>query len=136
MEEDPELKKIREKKLKELMEQQPRSQIPTGVIHLNSKKFAETIKTSKVPVIIDYSAQWCAPCRMMTPIFERLANDFAGKIIFGKVDIDEEPGIARSFGITAVPTLIIFKDGKPIDRILGVVGYDPLYKILDELKKT
>jgi thioredoxin 1 len=136
MEKDPELKKIREKKIKELMEQQSRSQIPTGVIHLNSTKFAETIKSSKVPVLIDYSAEWCAPCRMIPPIFERLSKDFAGNIIFGKVDIDEEPGIARAFGITAVPTLIIFKDGKPIDRILGVVGYDQLYKILNKLGET
>ncbi len=134
MKEDPELEKIREKKLKELMEQQSRPQIPVGVIGMDSGKFAETIKTSKVPVIIDYSAQWCAPCRMMGPIFERLASDFAGKIVFGKVDIDEEPGVARSFGITAVPTLIIFKDGKPIDRILGVIGYEQLYQILEKIK--
>jgi len=133
MEGDQELKRIREKKIKELIEQQSQPQIPKGVIHMDSTKFAETIKNSKAPVIIDYSAQWCGPCRMMTPIFERLANDFAGKIIFGKVDVDEEPGIAQAFGITAVPTFIIFKDAKPVEHILGAVGYDPLYKLLKEL---
>ncbi|MGQ9723180.1 MAG: thioredoxin [Candidatus Jordarchaeum sp.] len=134
MEEDPELKKIREKKLKELMEQQSKPQFPTGIIHMNSARFTEIIKTSKLPVIVDYSAQWCGPCRIIAPIFERLANDFAGKIIFGKIDVDEEPGIARAFGINAVPTLIIFKEGKPVERLLGVVGYDQLYKLLDQIK--
>ena len=136
MEEDPELRKIREKKLRELMEQQFRPQIPTGVIHLNSTKFAETVKNSRVPVIVDFSAQWCGPCRMMEPIFDRLASDFAGKVIFGRVDIDEEPGIARAFGITAVPTFIIFRQGKPVERILGAVGYDQLYKLLDRIKSS
>lgn len=133
MDEDQELKRIREKKMKELMEQQSQSQIAKGVIHMDSEKFIGTVKGSKVPVIVDYSAQWCGPCRMMTPIFERLANDFAGKIIFGKVDIDEEPGIAQAYGITAVPTFIIFKDGKPIESVLGAVGYDSLYKRLKKL---
>jgi len=73
---------------------------------------------------------------MMEPIFERLASDFAGKVIFGRVDIDEEPGIARAFGITAVPTFIIFKQGKPVERILGAVGYDQLYKLLDRIKAS
>lgn len=135
MKEDPELKKIREKKLKELMEQQSKPQFPTGIIHMNSARFTEIIKTSKLPVIVDYSAQWCGPCRIIAPIFERLANDFAGKIIFGKIDVDEEPGIARAFGINAVPTLIIFKEGKPVERLLGVVGYDQLYKLLDQIKE-
>jgi thioredoxin 1 len=136
MEEDSELKRIREKKIKELIGRQPQPQISTGVIHMDSTKFAETIKNSKVPVIIDYSAQWCGPCRMMAPIFERLANDFSGKIIFGKVDIDEEQGIASAFGVTAVPTFIIFKDGKPVNRVLGAVGYDHLHKLLEEIKET
>jgi len=135
LEDDPELKKIREKKLKKLMEQQSNSQIPVGVIHMDSAKFADSIKNSKVPVIIDYSAQWCGPCRMMAPIFERLARDFAGKIVFGKIDVDEEPEIARSFGITAVPTFIIFRDGKPVERVLGAVGYDRLYQILNKFKE-
>jgi len=136
MEKDSELKKIREKKIKELMGRQPQQQISTGVIHLDSTSFAETIKNSKVPVIIDYSAQWCGPCRMMAPIFERLAKDFSDKIIFGKVDIDEEQGIAQAFGITAVPTFIIFKDGNPVDRILGAVGYDQIYKLLEKIRCT
>ncbi|MHA1580180.1 MAG: thioredoxin [Candidatus Freyarchaeota archaeon] len=136
MEEDPELRKIRMKKLRELLEQQSRPQIPTGVIHLNSTKFAEMVKNSRVPVIVDFSARWCGPCRMMEPIFDRLASDFAGKVIFGRVDIDEEPGIARAFGITAVPTFIIFRQGKPVERILGAVGYDQLYKLLDRIKSS
>ncbi|WXG40246.1 MAG: thioredoxin [Candidatus Freyarchaeum deiterrae] len=136
MAEDPELKGIREKKLKELMGRQPLSQSSSGVIHMDSTKFAETIKNSKVPVIIDYSAQWCGPCRMTAPIFERLAKDFSGKIIFGKVDIDEEQGIAQAFGVTAVPTFIIFKDGKPVDSVLGAVGYDHLHKLLEKIKGT
>lgn len=133
MDEDQELKRIREKKIKELMEQQSQPQNAKGVIHMDSAKFTETIKSSKVPVIVDYSAQWCGPCRMMAPIFERLANDFAGKIIFGKVDIDEEPGIAQAYGITAVPTFIIFKDAKPVESVLGAVGYDSLSKRLKKL---
>lgn len=127
---EEELKRIRDKKIKELMERQAQPQITKGVIHMDSTKFAETIKSSKVPVIVDYSAQWCGPCRMMAPIFERLANDFAGKIIFGKIDVDEEPSIAQAYGITAVPTFIIFKDAKPVESILGAVGYDRLYKAL------
>lgn len=133
MDEDEELRKIREKKFRDLLERKSQPQSVGTVIHMDSEKFTEIIKGSKIPVIVDYSAQWCGPCRMMAPIFERLANDFAGKVIFGKVDVDEEPGIAQAFEITAVPTFIIFKDAKPVETIVGAVGYKTLYELLKKL---
>ena len=74
---------------------------------------------SKIPVLVDFWAQWCGPCRMVAPVVEELAEEYEGRISFGKVNVDENPKIASQYGVMSIPTLIIFKDGKPVSNIVG-----------------
>ncbi|MHA1332764.1 MAG: thioredoxin [Candidatus Odinarchaeia archaeon] len=92
------------------------------IIHLDNSNFDRTINESTVPVIVDFWAPWCMPCLAMAPIFEELARRYKGKMIFAKVNVDENPDIANRQGIRGIPTFIIFKNGEVVDRIIGAIG--------------
>ena len=89
-------------------------------IELNSNNFKEEVLESSIPVLIDLWAPWCMPCRMITPIVEQLAEDNQGKLKVCKLNTDENQGIAARYGIQGIPTLLFFKDGQEVDRIVGV----------------
>jgi thioredoxin 1 len=89
-------------------------------VNLNDKSFKSTIDTSEKPVLVDFSATWCGPCRMLEPIVKELATDLEGKLVVGKVDVDESPAVAQQFGIMGVPTLILFKGGREVSRMVGL----------------
>ena len=89
------------------------------MVHLSDANFASTVKSSP-KLIVDCWAPWCGPCRMLAPTFEALAKDYKGKVSFGKLDTDESPKTAMSMGINSIPTLIFFKDGKQVERLVGV----------------
>jgi thioredoxin 1 len=102
------------------------------IIHANSGNFNEII-SSNMPVLVDFFTFWCPPCKTMEPIIEALANDYAGKAKFAKINCDEEPMIARQFSVASIPTFIFFKEGKPVKQVIGAVGRDPIEKIIKSL---
>ena len=120
--EDEELEKIKEKKMTEMME---KSQPKPGVVKLSSSTFDDFLKTD-LPVLVDFWADWCMPCRIMAPVMEELAEEFAGQALFGKVNVDENPDIASRYKIMSIPHFLIFKNGTLAEKIVGAVGRDPL----------
>ncbi|RLI83945.1 thioredoxin [Archaeoglobales archaeon] len=120
-----ELERIRQKKMREMMEKmlnenKPKIEYPDHPIILTSSNFEEVLKKYRY-VVVDFWAEWCAPCRLIAPIVETLAKEYAGDVVFGKLNTSEEPGIANRFAITAIPSLIFFRNGKPVDKIVGAV---------------
>jgi len=94
-------------------------------INIKDADFDETIKKYKT-IVIDCWAPWCGPCRMMTPIIDDLAKEMQGKVVFGKVNVDENPITSVKYKIMSIPTLLIFKNGSLVDRVIGVYPKDEL----------
>ena len=91
----------------------------SDIMEITSANFEKEVMNSDKPVLLDFWAEWCMPCRLMEPVFEELSNEFAGKVKFGKVNVDTEGSLANRFGITGIPTLLMIKNGKIVDRIVG-----------------
>lgn len=91
-------------------------------IEITDGNFAEKVSASDKPVLVDFWAVWCGPCRMVGPIVEELAQEYDGKAVIGKLDVDTNPNISQEFGIRSIPTLLIFKNGKVHDKIVGAVA--------------
>jgi thioredoxin 1 len=100
-------------------------------LHLNDAKFDETIKNNKV-ALVDFWAGWCGPCRALAPTIEELARDYSGKVLVGKLDVDESPKTAECFQVFSIPTLVVFKDGCEVERLVGLCAKN---RIEDLLKK-
>ena len=115
-----EIEKIRQKKLKELMKKMTSKDVISSPINVDSTNF-EKILEEYENVVVDFWAEWCMPCKMLSPIIEELAKEFAGKVVFAKLNTDENPLIANKYNITGIPTLIFFRKGKPVDKIVGAV---------------
>lgn len=100
-------------------------------IHEND--FEELVEKSEIPVLVDFGATWCPPCKMLHPIVERIAGEYQGKLAVYEVNTDSAPGLARKFGITGVPTLIFFKGGESVKSLVGFRDYDSLKSIVDSI---
>ena len=104
-------------------------------VEVNDGNFAQMVLQSKTPVLVDFWAAWCGPCRMVAPIVEELAKEYEGKISFAKLDVDQNTKMASQYGVMSIPTLIIFKNGAPISNIVGVRPKADLKKNLDAVLK-
>jgi thioredoxin 1 len=103
----------------------------SDLIHLNDQNFEEFVKSSDVPVLVDFSASWCGPCKMLTPIVESLATELVGKAKICKVDIDDAPLSAQKMGVRGVPTVIVFRNGEAAATSVGLTTKDKLRKLLE-----
>jgi thioredoxin 1 len=119
-----ELDKIRERKMRELLSQPSTPNIDKPII-VSDRNFDQTIKSYPL-VVVDCWAVWCAPCRAIAPIVDQLAKDYSGKMVFGKLNVDENPETRDRFGIMAIPTLLVMKDGKEVERIVGALPKNQL----------
>ena len=100
-------------------------------VTITDSNFEELVKNSDKPVLVDFWAEWCGPCKMIGPLVEELANDYEGRAVVGKVNVDENPNISMEFGIRSIPTLLVFKGGQIVDRHVGTAPKDVLAKKLD-----
>ena len=103
-----------------------------NVIELNDGNFDECLSGDQ-PILIDFWAEWCGPCKMLTPTIEELSNDFSGKAVIAKVNVDESPTIAQQYSIRSIPSIIFFKNGSPAKQLVGVVAKEEMAKIIEEL---
>lgn len=122
--EDEELRIINEKRMKKLQQIVNEKELLKNIkepLNLDDSNFAQTI--NKYPlVLVDFWAPWCGPCRMMSPIIDQVGKEYIGKLVVGKVNVDENPNISGQFGISSIPTLILFKRGQVVNNIIGSVS--------------
>jgi len=102
-------------------------------IAVTEQSFEQDVEKSTVPVIVDFWAPWCGPCRMVGPILEEIAYENDGKLIVAKVNVDENPGLAQKFGIRGIPTMVFFKGGSPVDQMVGAAPKEMIQEKLNSL---
>ena len=102
------------------------------VVIVSDGEFEQTVLKSDKPVMLDFWAEWCQPCKMLTPTVEELAGDFEGQILVGKLNVDDNPNTATTYGIRGIPTLLFLKDGKVVQQIVGVKSKAEIKKIIEE----
>jgi len=119
-----ELEQIREKKIRELKKQLESPRIEKPIV-VSDRNFDQTTKSYPL-LVVDCWAAWCAPCRAISPIVDELAREYSGKVVFGKLNVDENPETTQRYGVQAIPTLLVMKDGQEVDRVVGIVPKNQL----------
>lgn len=105
-------------------------------VHVSDEAFEKTVLDSEVPVVVDFWAPWCGPCKMVEPILEQIAEDYAGKLLIAKVNTDEHPQWAQQFGVQGIPTMLFIADGKVVHQQVGAVPEPYLRDIVDTFLET
>jgi len=103
------------------------------ILTLNDKNFQDEIKGTQVPILVDFWAEWCAPCRMIAPMLDEIAEEYEGKIKIGKLNVDQNRSIAAQFGVMSIPTLIVFKGGEMVEQMIGAQPKENLLKVLQSV---
>lgn len=101
-------------------------------VTLSDGEFATKVLNAEEPVLVDFWATWCGPCKMIAPVLEEIASELDGQLTIGKLDVDTNGVTAQEYGVLSIPTLILFKDGQPVDRI---VGFKPKEALMDQLSR-
>jgi len=104
----------------------------TEPLDVNETNFNDVVIEAKKPFLVDFWAPWCGPCKAIGPIVEELATEYSGRVGFAKVNVDDNPVLATTWGIRSIPTLLVFKDGKPVQQVVGARPKAELKKYLDE----
>ena len=102
-----------------------------NILHLNDKNFNSKVINSKEPVLVDFWAEWCAPCKRLTPVIEELSKEYDGKIKIAKLNVEEGKNAATNFGIMSIPTLMLFKNGKVVKQVVGIVSKKELKSMIE-----
>jgi thioredoxin 1 len=130
--EDEELKILNEKKMKKLQELINEKELLENIkepLVLDDSTFSQTI--DKFPLtLVDFWAPWCGPCRMMSPIIDEIGKDYLGKLVVGKINVDENPLVGGQFGISSIPTLLLFKRGQAVNKIIGSVSKNKIAEMI------
>ncbi len=103
-----------------------------NLVQVTDSNFEAEVLKSPVPVLVDFWAAWCSPCKMIAPIVEELATEYSGKVKVGKLDVDANPSISSQLGVMSIPTLILFKEGKPAQRVVGYLPKASLRQKIDQ----
>ena len=104
----------------------------SATVAVTDDSFSDDVLSSNTPVLVDFWASWCGPCKMIAPVLEEIAGEKAGQLTVAKLDVDANPATARDFQVVSIPTLILFKDGAPVKRIVGAKGKAALLRELGE----
>ncbi len=104
-----------------------------NTLELTDANFAATVEHSEVPILVDFWAPWCGPCRLVAPVVEELAETYNGRLRVGKLNTDDNPAVASQFNIRSIPTLLFFKNGQVVDHVVGAVPREKLQKKVDEI---
>jgi thioredoxin 1 len=99
---------------------------------ITDQNFEAEVLKSDIPVFVDFWAPWCGPCKIVGPIIDELGNEYSGKIKIGKLNVDNNPVVAGNFGVMSIPTMMIFRDGKPVKTTIGAQGKDALKSMIDQ----
>jgi len=102
-----------------------------NAVEITNLNFDEKVTNNEIPILIDFGAEWCAPCRMLEPTIDAIAVEYKGRAVVGKVDIDSQVELAQKFGVMSIPTLLVFKNGEPVDKVVGVVSKDKIASMIE-----
>ncbi len=97
---------------------------------LTDQNFQDEVKNSQTPVLVDFWAEWCAPCRMIAPVLDEIAEEYDGKVTIGKINVDQNRSVAAQYGVMSIPTLILFKNGEMVEQLVGAQPKENLVKVI------
>ena len=105
----------------------------SSIVHVTEATFDQEVTKRTEPVIVDFWAEWCGPCRAIAPVLDELVNEYGGGLTVAKVNVDEQPGLAARYGVRSIPTLLFMKDGTVVDQVIGAVPKGQIKKRLEKL---